>query len=511
MSKKALIVGIDDYDPPNQLPSCVKDAGAFENLVKNQYHFDDVRLLTDKKAIKSNLISNLEWLVSGATKNDRLVLFYSGHGYSPVVDKVTREALVAQDGEFFFDGDLAKIIKDLPDGILTIVIDACFSGGMEKPWLDKNGNVQMIRVKCWQPSGKDYKDKPNGYAPFGNLKALSGDDLTLNFSSKRLIASQSGGGSDFQKTKLQNPNSKGLLLSACLADEEAAASRPSTEGLSAFTFSLLDSINVLGRNGTTEEIIEAAGNALHKQGIKQTPMLKEPMAPPNLGEASFIMLVHPEERDSATKKTPDTKPDKVASASEPAAPQPADGQNINETSQKPLKRGTQEDIADIVNAVLPYILIQSQGDNMKISSLNSGFDKGWIEDVTRTVSTVVPVILSALQSKCYQAQQPATPADKGWFDDVTHIASIAVPVVLSALQSKGYQAQQPATAGDKGWFEDVTHIASIAVPVVLSALQSKGYQAQQPATAGDKGWFEDVTHIASIVAPVVLSALQSKG
>ena len=515
MSNKALVVGIDEYAPPNQLPSCVADATSFADMLKAQYGFTNIRTLLNQQARKDDLIENLNSLFEGASENDRLVFFYSGHGYTPVVDKVAHEALVSQDGQFFFDDDLAAAMKDIPPGILTIVLDACFSGGMLKPWIAPNGDVQMVRIKCWQPGDKSFIAAPKGYAPFGHLAPLSGNNLASNFAGIRLISAQADA-RDFQETTLQSPAAKGLLLTACLSDEEAAASRPSTNGLSAFTFSLLQSIKSLGNESSAEKLIEAAGNKLHQDGIRQTPMLKEPMVPPHLGKANFLLLGGTGKESLSASPLIKASNLKGNGGDPPATAQSPNSEehDMNVTQNQSLASVSSADIETIVKATLPYILRQSGNVASSQPRINDAASKGWFDDVTHIVSTVVPVVLSALQSKGYQPQQqPSASTDKSWFDDVTHIVSTVVPVVLSALQSKGYQPQQqPSASTDKSWFDDVTHIVSTVVPVVLSALQSKGYQPQQqPSASTDKSWFDDVTHIVSTVVPVVLSALQSKG
>src|SRR5205823_15090744 len=74
----------------------------------------------------------LDELFNGVGPADRVVFYYSGHGYQQVINGNKEEYLVTQDIKFFHDDDFSKKTQGLPDGVLTVVLDSCFSGGMEK-------------------------------------------------------------------------------------------------------------------------------------------------------------------------------------------------------------------------------------------------------------------------------------------------------------------------------------------------------------------------------------------
>src|SRR5258708_1715961 len=141
--KKALIVGINNYPAPNALPSCVADAHAMSSLLRDEFGFEDRKVLLDTDASKANLVHELGQLVAGCASVDRLVFFFSGHGYRPVRNGVLESALVTQDAQFFEDSELADLMKDVPPGIFTVITDACFSGGMEKLFLRANGQIEI--------------------------------------------------------------------------------------------------------------------------------------------------------------------------------------------------------------------------------------------------------------------------------------------------------------------------------------------------------------------------------
>src|ERR1700753_1177279 len=101
MKKQALIIGINAYDPPNTLPSCIADADAFEDLLRTVYGFTEIANLRDRQASHAAIASSLQQLVDGAAAGDELVFYYSGHGYSYPKNGATIEALVPQDVNFF--------------------------------------------------------------------------------------------------------------------------------------------------------------------------------------------------------------------------------------------------------------------------------------------------------------------------------------------------------------------------------------------------------------------------
>jgi metacaspase-1 len=85
MTKKALVVGINDYAPIGtggpDLNGCVNDARDMANtLVICGFAPANVRIITNQNATRANIISYLGWLLNGCVSGDSLVFYYSGHG-----------------------------------------------------------------------------------------------------------------------------------------------------------------------------------------------------------------------------------------------------------------------------------------------------------------------------------------------------------------------------------------------------------------------------------------------
>lgn len=307
MTNKALVVGINNYAPPNTLPSCVNDADAFSGVLSNTYGFDDITVLKNSKATMAGISSALTALFTDATPEDRLVFFYSGHGYTHTVGGIVEEALVGQDLKFYNGSDLIAAMQDLPSGILTIVLDSCFSGGVEKFIVFPEGKVEVAQAKRFIPispaniskspallGGKDLLGQVFDFLPFGFAQTPSSKIYSKLFKPQLQVVSEKDISSS-QVVSLQDPGSKGLLLSACLATETAAASTSDTNGLSAYTFCLTQALADLGPNVSADALVEEAGKRLQKLNVSQTPLVKEPLRPSHLGSKSFVLLEDPED------------------------------------------------------------------------------------------------------------------------------------------------------------------------------------------------------------------------
>lgn len=76
-----LSIGVSKYaDSNNNLTQTTKDAKTFRDIMSN--HTDKITLLTSSYANRDNILKKLRGISKLATKNDRIILFYSGHGYS---------------------------------------------------------------------------------------------------------------------------------------------------------------------------------------------------------------------------------------------------------------------------------------------------------------------------------------------------------------------------------------------------------------------------------------------
>lgn len=150
--KKALVVGIDHYDPPNQLSGCVNDAVELSALLEangdGSPNFDVRRIISSEDAVTSqNLHEAINDLFSGDAET--VVLYFAGHGIMD--DETNNGFLVTQDGSnpswgVSLSGMLQQANKAHPKIKSTVILlDSCQSGfAGEISGLGESGAVSHI-------------------------------------------------------------------------------------------------------------------------------------------------------------------------------------------------------------------------------------------------------------------------------------------------------------------------------------------------------------------------------
>lgn len=141
MVKKAVLVGVNDYLGVSDLNGCINDIKDMHFTLRSLFRFEtrNIRVLTDSRATKANIIKRLNWLVAGAKPGDFLVFHFSGHGsqirdrdgdeLSDGLDEILCPHDMNWDGTFIVDDELNKIFSGLPDGVLLeVFLDCCHSG-----------------------------------------------------------------------------------------------------------------------------------------------------------------------------------------------------------------------------------------------------------------------------------------------------------------------------------------------------------------------------------------------
>ena len=141
MKKQALLVGINDYNGFNDLQGCINDVTNVRSVLKTYFGYtnNDIRVLTDSRATKVNILSRLNKMVKSAEDGDSLIFHYSGHG-SQIRDREGDELkdhmdeiicpydMNWEDG-FITDDMLREILNKLKPGVkMEILLDSCHSG-----------------------------------------------------------------------------------------------------------------------------------------------------------------------------------------------------------------------------------------------------------------------------------------------------------------------------------------------------------------------------------------------
>ena len=130
--KRALLIGIDDYDQFNGLRGCVNDVRALEPLVLRNddatVNFHTQTLTSEADRVETDVVKQAvsALLAPGA---DVALLYFAGHGSEKANDVV----LVTQDGTSTSPGyplsELLAVIATSQVREINVVLDCCFSGG----------------------------------------------------------------------------------------------------------------------------------------------------------------------------------------------------------------------------------------------------------------------------------------------------------------------------------------------------------------------------------------------
>jgi len=177
--KRALVVGIDDYDDPNQLSGCVNDAIELAVLLgangDGSPNFDVRRLISSEGAITSEILhKEINELFKGDAET--ALLYFAGHGI--LIDETNNGFLVTQDGKnpnwgINLSGILEQANKAHPNITSTVILlDSCQSGftgevsGLGKSGVSVIGNGVTILTACHKDG---FAAEANGHGKFTDI------------------------------------------------------------------------------------------------------------------------------------------------------------------------------------------------------------------------------------------------------------------------------------------------------------------------------------------------------
>jgi hypothetical protein len=134
---RALVIGINTYHNASPLGYAVQDAKAVAETLVSELLFDRdcVQLLLDEDATKSSILrAYMSLCQRGTEENDRLIVFFAGHGYTETSYRGEVGFLVPSDGNA---SDLSSLIRwdDLTRNAdlvqakhILFLMDACYGG-----------------------------------------------------------------------------------------------------------------------------------------------------------------------------------------------------------------------------------------------------------------------------------------------------------------------------------------------------------------------------------------------
>lgn len=168
-------VGINNYSSfPKKLQNLqlpVSDAKAIVNLYAN--HGDvDYSLLIDHDAAGDKILMAIKKVFGKATSTDRIVFFFSGHGYT--------DGICTSDGKLSYD-DIRNAIRQYSSSEKIVFVDACHSGSMRKEntskYNERGGNTEFIffLASRTNESSIERKDMNNDFFTEYLIKGLKGN------------------------------------------------------------------------------------------------------------------------------------------------------------------------------------------------------------------------------------------------------------------------------------------------------------------------------------------------
>jgi len=153
MTKVALLIGVSEYEPGlTALPAAVKDIEAMQRVLKDAEMggFDTVKTLANPDP--QEMQYEIETLFSGATKDDLVLLFFSGHGIKDDAGRLYFATRMTRKND---KGDLIRstavpsnFVHDIMNNSRArrqaIILDCCFSGAFDPALQAKDdGSVDL--------------------------------------------------------------------------------------------------------------------------------------------------------------------------------------------------------------------------------------------------------------------------------------------------------------------------------------------------------------------------------
>jgi len=264
-NKKALLIGIDNYNATNpdnnyngsgrpipNLFGCVNDVKLFKELLKARYDFkeSECKVLLDEKATKENILNTIvEYLIDDTKKGDIIIFYYAGHGsqvknsLSNERDKMDESIVPYGSSEDILDVELKLLFNIIIDkgAILTTVFDCCHSGSIQK------GITTTGITRGAEPSKKDYK--------LLRIKINNYEDSYINIKND------------------ENPEQRGaLIISACQDFQKAYEIKENGVNHGSLSYALSKSLYELPKNASLDELFLSIKSKMESFNIPQEPV-----------------------------------------------------------------------------------------------------------------------------------------------------------------------------------------------------------------------------------------------
>ncbi len=198
-NKYALIIGNEDYssyqaglNSESNVDFALNDARIMREYAKLTFGIpeDNIIYLENAKAIEmSRAIKALSTVIKNSNGKAEVLFYYAGHGYP---EESTKEPFLipvdvnGTDLQFAVKlNDLYAQLNEYPSKKVTVILDACFSGGGRNEGLISargvkikpkenilSGNIVVFTASSGEQSSLSYKDKSHGLFTYYLLKKV---------------------------------------------------------------------------------------------------------------------------------------------------------------------------------------------------------------------------------------------------------------------------------------------------------------------------------------------------
>jgi hypothetical protein len=258
VARKALLIGIDDYQNVKRLRGCGNDVSNLFGVLSSFAGFtsNEVRAVANDRATKAAIETRIAWLVADARPGDLLILHFSGHGsqfrdrdgddLADGLDEVLCPYDMSFDDNYITDDELDEKLV-VPEGVvLEVILDACHSG---------TGGVETVFARPTTDDA-DPDRRPRFVAPPIDIAVRHvGQGLEQN----RLFRGRSP--------------SNTVIWSACAEFQTAADARIDGIFHGAFTFHLCRHIRESNASLSRAELLSRVRSSLAQAGFTQVPEL----------------------------------------------------------------------------------------------------------------------------------------------------------------------------------------------------------------------------------------------
>lgn len=129
----ALIIGNNNYQHWNPLRTAVRDAEQFRDVLVRRYTFPAENVLLLKDASRVDILRGLDWLKDRSTADDRVLIYYAGHGeYDEKEDGYWVPVEASTDNRYshLSNSDVLNQLRAIEARHKLLVSDSCFSGNL---------------------------------------------------------------------------------------------------------------------------------------------------------------------------------------------------------------------------------------------------------------------------------------------------------------------------------------------------------------------------------------------